>query len=88
MNPPKKVLFEPRAKEEYDWWKENDPKTIERIKTLIKDIKKRPFEGLGKPEPLKYQKQGYWSRRINKKDRLVYSVTEEAINVISCKHHY
>jgi toxin YoeB len=82
------VLFEPRAKEEYDWWKENDLKGVERIKALIKDIKIQPFVGLGKPEPLKYQKQGYWSRRIDKKNRLVYSVTDEAIAIISCKHHY
>lgn len=88
MNSSRRILFEPRARDEYNWWKDNDQKGIDRIKLLINDIKIRPFKGIGKPEPLKYQKQGYWSRRIDRVNRLVYSVTDEAIVIISCKHHY
>ena len=88
MNQAKKILFEPRARDEYDWWKTNDQKGVDRIKALINDIKAHPFKGIGKPEPLKYQKQGYWSRRINQVDRIVYKVTDDAIIVISCRYHY
>ena len=84
----KKIIFEPKARDEYNWWKANNKKGAERIKALIKDIKASPFTGLGKPEPLRYQRQGYWSRRINNSDRLVYKVADEAIIVISCRHHY
>ena len=85
---PSKVIFEPKARDEYLWWKANSQKTVERIKSLIKDIKYSPFKGIGKPEPLKHDFGGYWSRRINKVDRLVYKVTDEAIIVVSCRHHY
>lgn len=88
MELPTKVFFEPKAREEWEWWKDNDLNGIARIKDLIKAIKQRPFEGIGKPEPLKYQKQGYWSRRINKADRLVYKVSGDTIYILSCKHHY
>jgi toxin YoeB len=88
MHKARRVIFDPDASNEYDWWKANDPKGVDRIKALIKDIKARPFKGIGKPEPLKHQMQGYWSRRINKTDRLVYKVTDEAVIVISCRHHY
>ncbi|MCL2203993.1 MAG: Txe/YoeB family addiction module toxin [Defluviitaleaceae bacterium] len=84
----RKIIFEPTARDEYNWWKANDQAGVDRIKALIKDIKVHPFTGIGKPEPLKHQRQGYWSRRINKIDRLVYKVTDEAIVVISCRHHY
>jgi len=88
MSPLKKVLFEPRARDEYFWWKVNDQKGVERIKALVNDIKVSPFSGMGKPEPLKYQKKGYWSRRIDKVHRLVYKVTDVAIIIISCRYHY
>ncbi len=80
--------FTESANEDYQWWKENDPKKMERIKSLLDDIQDRPFKGIGKPEPLKFDLQGYWSRRIDKVNRLVYSVRGEKITVVSCRFHY
>jgi toxin YoeB len=88
VNLPKRVLFEPEARDEYNWWKANSQKGIERIRELIKDIKLHPFTGLGKPEPLKYQKRGYWSRHITGVHRLVYKIDDGTIAVISCRYHY
>ena len=84
----KQVAFEPQAWEEFTWWQTEDNKTQKKIYALIKDIQRDPFSGTGKPEPLKHQRQGYWSRRIDKTNRLVYKVTDESIIIISCKHHY
>ncbi|MDO8648666.1 MAG: Txe/YoeB family addiction module toxin [Candidatus Peregrinibacteria bacterium] len=82
------VEFTASANEDYRWWKENDPKKAERIRTLLEDVSMRPFKGMGKPEPLKFDLQGYWSRRIDKANRLVYSVKGKKITVISCRFHY
>ena len=84
----RRVIFDPRARAELIWWKSEDLKTAKRILGLIKDIQERPFKGMGKPEPLKHDLQGYWSRRINKVDRLVYKVTGDALIIFSCRHHY
>ena len=84
----RRVIFEPKAKEEYDYWKKENIKNVEKIRGLVQNIKKTTFHGLGKPEPLKYGLSGYWSRRIDKLHRLIYRVTDEAIVVISCRHHY
>ena len=84
----RQVIFDPKARDEYEKWKKEDVRIVDRIKELINDIKRDPFRGLGKPEPLKYGLQGYWSRRIDKLHRLVYAITDEAIVVISCRHHY
>jgi len=65
-----------------------DSKTFSRLSKILEDTLKHPFEGIGKPEALKHDLAGFWSRRINDKDRLVYQVTNEAIIVISCKYHY
>ncbi len=82
------VEFTESANKDYKWWKENEPKKTERIKILLEDIKVRPIKGIGKPEPLKFDLQGYWSRRIDKKNRLVYSIQGKKIIVISCRFHY
>lgn len=82
------VKFTTQAFKEYNEWFEEDSKMIERIKTLISDIEKEPFKGLGKPEPLKENWSGYWSRRINLQHRLVYKVTHEHIIIVKCKGHY
>ncbi|MDA3851694.1 MAG: Txe/YoeB family addiction module toxin [Spirochaetaceae bacterium] len=74
--------------QEYLFWQKNDKKVLRRINELIKDIKRQPFEGIGKPEPLKYQLQGCWSRRINQEHRLVYEVSESSVSIISCRFHY
>ena len=84
----RRVIFEPDAKNEYEYWKSENTKIVERIRNLIGDIKKTPFKGIGKPEPLRYDLQGYWSRRINRIHRLVYNVTDTEIIVISCMNHY
>ena len=82
------VEFTEPAYEDYKWWKKKDPKKAERIQALLEDMKNKPFEGIGKPEPLKFDLQGYWSRRIDKEHRLVYSVDRKTITVISCRFHY
>ena len=85
----KTITFEPGAWDDFSYWVAQDIKTIKRIIELIKDIKRDPFSGIGKPEPLKYAAQaGYWSRRIDKTHRLVYRVNDETINIIACRHHY
>lgn len=76
------------AWEDYLYWQSQDKKTIKRINTLIKDCRRDPFDGIGKPEPLKYNLTGYWSRRIDDVNRLVYCYENETLIIISCCHHY
>ncbi|MFH1860767.1 MAG: Txe/YoeB family addiction module toxin [bacterium] len=83
-----KSVFTELAWEDYLWFQENDRKLLKRINTLIEDIKRIPFKGLGKPEPLKANLSGYWSRRIDSEHRLVYDVSETEIVIISCRYHY
>jgi toxin YoeB len=71
-----------------DEWKISDPKMLIRIISLFTEIAKSPFEGTGKPEPLKHQLKGKWSRRINQEHRIVYEVKEDIIIIISCRYHY
>lgn len=84
----KQVAFEEKAFEDFTNWATQDKKVYAKIITLIKDIKRSPFLGLGKPEPLKHELSGYWSRRINDEHRLVYKVTDTMIIIASCKYHY
>ena len=82
------LTFSPTAWDEYLYWQMQDKKTLRRINQLLKDIQRSSFDGIGKPEPLKYC-DGYWSRRIDEKNRLIYSVSSENdIVIISCKGHY
>lgn len=74
--------------DDYLWWQEQDKKTLRRINKLIDDAKRQPFVGLGKPEPLRGNLSGYWSRRINDTDRLVYGVTDSALTILMCRYHY
>ena len=76
------------AWEDYLYWQTQDKKTLKRINKLINDVKRSPFEGIGKPEPLKENLSGFWSRRIDDTNRLVYAVDELAITIISCRYHY
>ncbi|RAX14345.1 Txe/YoeB family addiction module toxin [Photorhabdus bodei] len=76
------------AWEDYLYWQQTDKKALKRVNTLIKDIKRQPFNGLGDPEPLKHNWSGYWSRRINREHRLVYKVTDDAIIIVQCRYHY
>ena len=83
-----KISFSPAAWDEYLYWQMQDKKTLNKINQLLKDIQRSNFEGLGKPEPLKHF-NGYWSRRIDDKNRLVYAIDEQKnIILISCKGHY
>ena len=84
----KQVAFEEKAFEDFTNWASHDKKLYTKIIALIKDIKRSPFLGLGKPEPLKHELSGYWSRRINDEHRLVYKVTDTMIIIASCKYHY
>lgn len=83
-----KILFEDRAWSDYLYWQVNDKKTLKRINLLINDIKRNPFDGLGKVEPLKNNLSGTFSRRIDDKNRIVYFVSDNIIFIISCKGHY
>ena len=84
----RKVVFTREAFKEYNEWFEADAAIVERIKTLISEIDREPFKGIGKPEPLRGNWSGYWSRRINQEHRLVYKVTDTQIIVVKCKRHY
>ena len=70
------------------YWQNTDKQILKKINQLIKDIKREPFEGIGKPEPLKYELSGFWSRRISDEHRLVYEVSESYIAIVSCRFHY
>lgn len=70
------------------WYDEGDKRKIKRINTLIKDMKRHPFEGLGKPESLKHELAGKWSRRIDAKDRIIYAYLNKELIIYSCKDHY
>ncbi len=84
----KNVAFTPDAFTEYNEWFEKDKQIVERIKMLIRDIDRDPFKGIGKPEPLRSNWSGYWSRRINQEHRLVYKITNTQILIVKCKGHY
>ena len=85
---PRAVKFEPDAWDDFSEWLGENIKIAKRICVLLKDAERNPFEGIGKPEPLKHNYSGYSSRRIDKINRLVYKVTDDAIIVICCKNHY
>lgn len=74
--------------DDYVYWQTQDKKTLKRINKIINDIKRFPFEGIGKPEPLKENLSGFWSRRIDDTNRLVYAADDHAITIISCRYHY
>lgn len=82
------IAFEKRAFLEFTEWASIDKKIHAKIIELINDILRTPFTGLGKPEPLKHELQGYWSRRITNEHRLVYKVSDEEVFIVSCKSHY
>ncbi|HBX38249.1 MAG TPA: Txe/YoeB family addiction module toxin [Pseudohongiella sp.] len=83
-----KLVFAESAWEDYLYWQRTDKKTLKRINTLIKEIQRQPFEGIGKPEPLKHALAGYWSRRINDEHRIVYRTDGDAILIAQLRYHY
>ena len=82
------ITFSSHAWEDYTTWLKEDRKMLSKINQLIKDIQRTPFEGIGKPEALKYDLVGYWSRRIDREHRLVYKIDHDTIIIISCRYHY
>jgi len=82
------IKFTEKAFEDFSYWLKNDRRKVRRILELIKDIKKYPFDGIGKPEALKYNLQGYYSRRINQEHRLIYKIEANELVIISCRYHY
>jgi toxin YoeB len=82
------LRFSEHAWEDYLYWQENDVKLLKRINELLKGIQRQPFTGIGKPEPLKLNLTGYWSRRINHEHRLVYKVEAKVVYVAQCRYHY
>uniref|UniRef100_UPI004049065D Txe/YoeB family addiction module toxin n=1 Tax=Fulvivirga sp. TaxID=1931237 RepID=UPI004049065D len=82
------VLFLDQGWEDYLYWQSHDKKVLNKINSLLKDISRNPFDGLGSPEPLKHDLSGYWSRRIILEHRLVYRVLDGQIRVIQCRYHY
>ncbi|NEO85371.1 MAG: Txe/YoeB family addiction module toxin [Spirulina sp. SIO3F2] len=84
----RRIVFEAAAFADFNEWLRRDRKLHRKIITLIKDIERSPFSGLGKPEPLKHELSGYWSRRIDSEHRLVYTVTDDEIVIIACRYHY
>ena len=83
------VLFIPEAFKHYSEWANEDKRIFRKINELIQSIDRTPFEGIGKPEPLKHQLSGYWSRQINEEHRLVYQINQDdEIVIIQCKFHY
>jgi toxin YoeB len=81
-------LWHDKAWSEYVEWQAKDKKTAKRINDLLKDIDRNPFVGIGKPEPLKNNKQGYWSRRIDEANRIVYRVERAQVTIVQCGGHY
>jgi toxin YoeB len=82
------IIFSPSAYEEFGEWSELDRKVFKRLRNLITEITREPFKGTGKPEPLKGNFRGCWSRRITDVHRLVYRVSEDSIEIVSCFGHY
>lgn len=82
------IIFADHAWEEYLYWQRTDPKVLKRINALIKEIQRTPYEGIGKPEPLKYNFSGYWSRRINDEHRIVYQVKQDSLLIAQLQYHY
>lgn len=83
-----KLIFSEHAWDDYQYWLRTDKKLLKRLNSLIRDIQRSPYEGTGKPEPLKHGLSGYWSRRINDEHRLVYKVEDDAVFIAQARYHY
>ncbi|MCI5140266.1 MAG: Txe/YoeB family addiction module toxin [Candidatus Electrothrix sp. ATG1] len=84
----KQLAWTDEAWKDYVYWQSQDRKTLKRINKLIDAVKRDPFRGIGKPEALKENLSGFWSRRVDEANRLVYAVTDQYITIISCRYHY
>ena len=84
----RRIVFLPKAFDDFTNWATEDKQVYRKLITLIQDVQRNPFSGLGKPEALRHDLRGYWSRRINDEHRLVYKVTDEDLIIVACKYHY
>ncbi len=82
------VIYSKCAKEDIAYWKKSNANMLKRIDLLIADIKRNPYTGIGKPEQLRFEKSGYWSRRIDQEHRLVYKIVDHKIYIVQCRYHY
>lgn len=82
------IVWTENSWQDFQYWKKRDVKKVERIKKLLENIQDTPHAGLGKPEPLKFNLSGWWSRRIDSQNRLVYRVIDNKIEILACRHHY
>ena len=83
-----KLIFSENAWDDYLYWQRTDKKVLKRINQLISDVQRSPFEGIGKPEPLKHALSGYWSRRIDSEHRIVYRTDDDAVFIAQLRYHY
>lgn len=83
-----KLVFQSVAWEDYLYWQQHDKSILKKINVLIEEIERIPYEGQGKPEPLKHNLAGWWSRRINLEHRLIYKIDNESIIILQCRYHY
>ena len=83
-----RIVFTPSAWNDYIWFQDNDRKLLRRINLLIQDATREPFGGIGKPEPLKADLSGYWSRRVDERHRLIYAVAADELIIVACRFHY
>ena len=83
-----KIIFSKNSWEDYIFWQSQDRKILRKVNELIKEIQRTPYQGKGKPEPLKYDLAGFWSRRIEREHRLVYRVEKNSVLIYSCRYHY
>ena len=81
-------IWQEEAWNDYLYWQTQDKKILKRINLLIQDIERHPFEGIGKPEPLRYDLSGYWSRRIDDTHRIVYRIVDDVLEILQCRAHY
>ena len=82
------IVWQENAWEDYLFWQKNDKQKLKRINQLIRDCQRNKFEGIGKPEPLKENLSGFWSRRIDNEHRLVYKIQDNRLHVVQCRYHY
>ena len=83
-----RLIWSDESWDDYLYWQQTDKQIVKKINTLIKDIRRGPYDGIGKPEPLKQQLSGFWSRRITDEHRLVYEIQEDSIAIAACRYHY
>jgi toxin YoeB len=82
------LVFTELSWEDYLYWQKNDKQKLKRINELLRDISRNPYEGIGKPEALKFNYAGFWSRRIDEEHRLIYRISDDEIQIVKCRFHY